>query len=86
MILEPLAKFQSLFQTINYSVEKNRGCHFERAVGESRHGAKRRAPKGNLLLSRFLRFASLRDASVEMTVGLFYRATLKIKMFIQGIL
>ena len=46
------------------SVEKSRGCHFERAKGESR----------NLFLSRFLRFASLRDASVEMTVSLFYRA------------
>jgi len=49
------------------SVEKNRRRHFERAVGESR----------NLLSSRFLRFASLRDASVEMTVGVFYRAISK---------
>ena len=39
--------------------------HFERAEGESR----------NLFLNRFLHFASLRDASVEMTESLFYRAS-----------
>jgi hypothetical protein len=51
-------------QKENCSVEKSSECHFERAVGESR----------NLFFNRFLHFASLRDASVEMTVGLFNRA------------
>ncbi|MCX5638900.1 MAG: hypothetical protein NTX52_14585, partial [Planctomycetota bacterium] len=31
----------------------------------------RRGESRNLFLNRFLHFASLRDASVEMTVGLF---------------
>jgi len=46
------------------SVEKNSECHFERAEGESR----------NLFLSRFLHFATLLVASVEMTVRLFNKA------------
>jgi hypothetical protein len=57
-------------QILQCFVEKGRRRHFERAVGESR----------NLLSSRFLRFASLRDASVEMTVGVFYRAISKYKI------
>ena len=34
---------------------------------ESRHGTKWRAPKGNLILNRFLHFGPLRDPPVEMT-------------------
>ncbi len=45
-------------------VENSLERHFERAKDESR----------NLFLNRFLHFASLRDASVEMTEVLFYRA------------
>jgi len=39
-----------------WSVESLVNCHFERAEGEPRHGATRRAPKGNLFFNRFLDF------------------------------
>jgi hypothetical protein len=62
------------------SVENNVSCHFERTGGESRHEAKRRAPKGNLLLvdfstsPPFLSSTENTGTPVEMTVSLFYKA------------
>ena len=54
------------------SVEKSSECHFERAVNESRNPSTLLGT--GLFLNRFLHFAALRAASVEMTVGLFNRA------------
>jgi hypothetical protein len=41
------------------SVENIAICHFERAEGEPRHGAQRRARDGNLVFNRFLNFGPM---------------------------